>query len=187
MIRSYYDCSCCGKRILTDQYRTIKSPIVVKMLEARLCFDCAYWKNWLENPEANTVVISGSVYKVTGKFFTPSRRQARSKSIYFLYDVKDQEPCACTDLLFRGRIPEPIQKDLPDQYKLITRDEYIRLTTYEAECCLSKGCFDRYHCVWYNAQIAEPDGPWNKIPRRHTIGSEDCPSFVNKNELRNND
>ena len=30
----------------------------------------------------------------------------------------------------------------------------------------------------------ERDGPFNKIPANHTIGDENCPSFININELK---
>lgn len=32
--------------------------------------------------------------------------------------------------------------------------------------------------------LCERDGPFNKIPANHTIGDENCPSFININELK---
>lgn len=112
-------------------------------------------------------------------------QQARAKDLLFVIDVTANKVCACRDLILRGSIPVQFRSLLPDQYKFITKDEYSRVYRYNAEMCLSKGCFDRYHCIWYRPEFAEPDEAWNTIPENYIIGSEDCPSFVNKNGKRN--
>ncbi len=54
--------------------------------------------------------------------------------------------------------------------------------------CDFKGCLDRYHCIWFNPD-SEKDKkgkrkPYNKIPKKHRIGDEQCPRFFNKADVR---
>lgn len=185
MAHSFVTCSFCGKLEDLEAFRLTQSSLVSRMRAERLCFDCAYWKTWLENPEPDTVAISGRLYKMAQPFFFPNMQQARAKDLLFVIDATANKVYACRDLILRGSIPVQFRSLLPDQYKFITKDEYSRVYRYNAEMCLSKGCFDRYHCIWYRPEIAEPDEAWNTIPENYIIGSENCPSFVNKNGKRN--
>ena len=101
-----------------------------------------------------------------------------------MIDANEINVYACRDLVLRGTIPPQFRPILPDQYKFLTKDEYCRIYRYRGQMCLAKGCFDRYHCIWYRKEVAEPNGPWNTIPKNYVIGSEDCPSFVDKNGKR---
>lgn len=185
MAHSFITCSFCGKLEDLEAFRLIQSPLVTKMRAERLCFECAYWKRWLDKHESDTVVISGRLYKIVELLFQPNMCQARAKDLCFVIGANDNKAYACRGLALRGTIPPQFRHLLPDQYRFITREEYGRIYHYNAEMCLSKGCFDRYHCIWYRPDIAEPDEPWNTIPANYTIGSENCPSFVNKNGKRN--
>lgn len=185
MAHSYITCLCCGKREDLEAFRLIRNHLVGLMRAERLCFDCAYWKTWLSNPEPETVAISGKLYKIAEPIFRPNLQQARSKELSFLIDATKNEVFACRGLTLRGVIPAQFSQKIPDRYKFITKEEYKRVYHYQADMCISKGCFDRYHCIWYRPDIAEPTEPWNTIPQNYLIGSEDCPSFVNKNGKRN--
>lgn len=185
MAHTFITCSFCGKSEDLDKFSLIDNPLVEAMSEEQLCFECAYWKRWIANPEPNAIVIGNDLWVSVTPFVKPSTMQSRSKSLKFMVDLKSQEVFASSTLMLKARIPERFAAELPSSHKFITRDDYLRLSNFDAEMCLSKGCFDRYHCVWYNADIAEPDEPWNRIPSNYKIGSEDCPSFVNKNILHN--
>ncbi|MFW5502892.1 MAG: hypothetical protein ACOCO5_06425 [Segatella copri] len=185
MAHSFITCTLCGKREDLEVYRLLGLPLVARMRADKVCFDCAYWQAWLSNPEPDTVIISGKLYKHTEPFQISNLLQLRTKDMHFVIDATSNKAYTCRNLILRGAIPSQFQSVLPDQYKFITRDEYRRIYQYNAEMCLSKGCFDRYHCIWYRADIAEPDEPWNTIPNNYQVGSEDCPSFVNKNGKRN--
>lgn len=186
MAHTFITCSFCGKREDLEVYRVVNSPLVSKMRTELLCFECAYWLRWLKNPEPNTLVIDGQLWASVVPFEKPSLHRSRANEYKFVIDINTQEVFGSAALTLKGNIPERFAAQLPNQYKFITRDEYLRMNGYNAEMCLSKGCFDRYHCIWYNAAIAEPDEPWNNIPKNYKIGSEDCPSFVNKDVLYNN-
>lgn len=185
MAHTFITCSYCGKQEDLEAFRSIKNPLVSKMRNERICFDCAYWMNWLNNPEPGTVVISGKLYKLNTPFKRLPFRRTRARALKFVIKVGTKEIYAITDITFRGAIPERLSKMVPDQYKFITRDEYRRIVRFESEMCLSKGCFDRYHCLWYRADIAEPDEPWNIVPKDYQIGGENCPSFIDKYGIDN--
>lgn len=185
MAHSYITCSCCNKCEDLEAFRLINNALVAKMRAERLCFNCAYWKTWLANPESGTIVVSGKLYKLELPFFKPNLHQVRAKDLLFVIGINDNNAFASRGLVLRGTIPAVFQDTLKDQYKFISREEYSRIYQYNAEMCLSKGCFDRYHCMWYKPEVAEPDEPWNTIPPNYIIGSENCPSFVNKNGKRN--
>lgn len=185
MAHSFITCSCCGKSEDLEAFRSIDTPLVRKMRGGQLCFDCAYWQEWLDNPEPETIVISGKLYKMTKPFQISNLRQARAKDMFFVIEPNANKAYTCQGLILRGTVPAHFQQFLPDQYKFITKDEYCRIYRYNAEMCLSKGCFDRYRCIWYRADIAEPDEPWNTIPQNYQIGSENCPSFVDKDGKHN--
>lgn len=185
MAHSFITCSFCGKREDIEVFRRMQSPLVSKMRAEQLCFDCAFWKTWLSRPEPGTVVISGTVYKPSRPFEQGDLRKAKLPDTLYIIDAASNQAYFTRGLLSRGSIPPLFRKDIPDQYKFITRDEYRRIYHYGAGMCLSKGCFDRYRCIWYRADIAEPKCPWNTIPKDYIIGSELCPSFVDKNGKRN--
>lgn len=187
MAQTLITCSHCGKQEDIETFRRIQSPLVSMMRTEQLCFDCAYWINWMNCREPETLIISGSLYKLTQPLVKVGMRSTRSKKLQFIVNTQSQEASATAGLVLRGMIPIQFSKQLIDEYKFITAEEYRRLIGYNAEMCLSKGCYDRYHCHWYRADIAEPDEPWNTIPSNYVIGGECCPSFINKYGLRNND
>lgn len=186
MAHTIITCSVCGKEENLEVFRSIKNPLVSRMRNEQICFDCAYWTSWLNGPEPDTIVISGKLYKLTIPLKKLPLSKTRAKALQFLAKANTKDVYAVTDMVLRGTIPMRLSKLVPDQYKFITRDEYRRIIRFDAEMCLSKGCFDRYHCLWYRADIAEPDEPWNTIPNNYQIGGESCPSFVNKYGLTNN-
>lgn len=54
--------------------------------------------------------------------------------------------------------------------------------------CDFKGCLDRYHCLWFNPDSEkEKKGkrkPYNKIPKTHRVGDEQCPRFFNRADVK---
>lgn len=181
MAHSFIQCTYCGKQEDIEVFRLTKSPLVSKMRADKLCFECAYWMGWLKNREPETIVIDGQLFKMTNSLIQPNLIEARAKDLRFIMTVSSHKAFACRGLILRGTVPTQFQSILPDEYRFITKTEYASIYKFQAEMCLSKGCFDRYHCIWYRADIAEPDEPWNTIPQNYKIGSELCPSFVNKN------
>lgn len=187
MAHTFITCSNCGKQEDLEAFRSIKNPLVSKMRNKQICFECAYWMNQLSTPEPDTIIVSGKLYKLTMPLERLPLSKTRAKALQFIVRAGTKEVYAVTGMILRGVIPPRLSQLVQDQYKFITRDEYCRVIRFDAEMCLSKGCFDRYHCLWYRSDIAEPDEPWNIIPKDYQIGGERCPSFINKYKLYNND
>lgn len=85
--------------------------------------------------------------------------------------------------VFKAKVSPAFTELLPDQYRFISADTFFKIKEYCAPDCKSKGCFDRYHCYWYNVKLMEKYGPWNKIPKNYIVGSEMCESFINKEQM----
>ncbi len=187
MAHTYITCPYCGKQEDLEAFRAINNTLVSRMRNEQICFDCAYWMNRISNPEPDTIIVSGNLYKLTTPLERPPLRNTRAVALKFLVKVDTKDVYAVTNMILRGSIPTRLASLVPDQYKFITREEYRRVIGFNAEMCLSKGCFDRYHCIWYRTDIAEPDEPWNTVPNNYQIGDEHCPSFINKYGFNNND
>ena len=187
MAHTFITCSNCGKEEDMESFRSLNNPLVTKMRNEQLCFDCAYWMDKLLKPNPDTAIISGGLYKINGPFTRVPFRRTRAIDLQFVIEVNSTNVYATKDITLIGEIPIRLSQMVPDQYRFITREEYRRIIRFESDMCLSKGCFDRYHCLWYRADIAEPEEPWNKIPKDYQIGGECCPSFIDKYGININD
>ncbi len=180
-------CSHCGDLVNLEDFKALNTPMVSLMRKSRLCFGCAYWMTWIAENRLSAIIVDGGIWEPLEPLFMPTIKQAIGKSIKLLMEYSTRRIYGCNSIALRSKVPDKFVNELPDQYTFITFEQYRRIYNYDAEMCLSKGCFDRYQCFWYNAKIAEPNEPWNKIPKNYKIGSECCPSFVNKNDIyRNN-
>lgn len=157
------------------------------MREERLCFECAYWINYIANPDPNAIIASHKVIKQIEPFRYVNMTQARKKDMQFVIDLKTKQIYGCSGLIVRAEIPQAFWDKMPDQYKLISKDTYSRFYKFQAANCRAKGCYDRYHCWWYHPELVEGDTPWNKIPDNYVVGSELCPSFINKSQIYDTD
>lgn len=185
-------CSTCGKEIPPDLFFS-QSPIARRMRLKQMCFDCAFWDDYMENKQSDTYVISGGLYV----FFpltsdTWNKRKAKFRKFFYAHDMLTRTAVYSTSCQHITDIPEHIKQKFPDQYRFISKDVFERLTDRMCKECLAKGCWDRYWCYWYNKQKAERDTPWNTIPDYHKPGGEECESFINKETMytvntRNND
>lgn len=175
-------CSCCGKVIDLDHY-DIRKPSVKQMVQQNVCFECLFWKTYIDNPIAGTYIVNGKLM-----YFVPIRGWLRKstrlkKGIVYVRDMKTGEAVANMERQIIGTVPPTFKELLPDRYKFISLDVYERIHERQSEYCMMKGCYDRYHCLWYNPEIAEPDGPWNEVSSKHKVGDELCESFINKNTM----
>lgn len=175
-------CSCCGKTIDLDHY-DIRKPFVKRMVDENVCFECRFWKDYIESPTPDTCIVSGKLMN-----FTPIHGWLRKNSRYrtgmmYARDMQTGEAVANLERRVIGTVPTHFTQHLPDQYRWISVDTYERILERQSEWCMMKGCFDRYNCLWYNPEIAEPHGPWNEVSTKHEPGMELCESFINKQTM----
>jgi hypothetical protein len=178
-------CSNCGK---IEQQRMYYSESNIARLARlkTLCFDCAYWENYMQHPLAGTAVVSGGLW-----YFNPQKEVLYNKSrrtrkgIVLAHELKTGDVVYSTTYRLIAKIPKHIKTRLPDQYRFISEQTYSLLISRQCKECLAKGCWDRYYCFWYDAAKAEPNKPWNEVPSYHKPGDELCETFINKNEMYN--
>lgn len=166
-------CSCCGAVVDIDAY-VIRHRLFKRMKESSQCFACAFWHDIAENKKNGQEILNGHLY---------ASKKGRNKKLYRHILKNDGTVTTLTDAWYYGAIPEHLQSILPDSGRLITQKAYRIIKDNPHFQCHSKGCWDRYHCYWYNVQNMEMDGPWNVVPAEHKIGDELCESFINKENM----
>lgn len=175
-------CSYCGKEYCIGLYNR-KSDLRQKMREEGLCFDCAYWKDYIEHPSEDTAIVNGALYifkPITKRLL---KRDRKLKGMIFARNMTTGAIVGCREYRKITVVPERFRSALPDQFRTISEETYRQIDERPIPECLSKGCWDRYHCFWYNAKKAEPNKPWNEIPHYHKPGGEHCESFINKETM----
>lgn len=178
-------CKNCGRTV--DIYHfSGKYSLAQRIRQEQLCFDCLFWKDIIQNRPENTVVIDDGLWEYhpsADDFHKPDIRNTDYKCIY-----NPETRALRHSLRYRliGRIPKRFAADFPTEFRSVANEMYYRLQTYWCAQCNCKGCWDRYHCVWYDAAVMEPEGPWNRIPKSHVPGDEKCERFINKFTMYDN-
>lgn len=175
-----YNCSECGKEIFINDFDINKS--ITKFMEAnKLCHECAFWEQLIQNPNERAEIINGHYFIFLESVHFPDNLIAtRTNNGKEIYARKfDGTLLRSNNVCYYGKIPERfrnILKDTSDRISLIT---YTKLKSVGK--CNSIGCFDRYNCLCYqnNERI-----PFNKIPKNYKENFEECPSFVSKNNFK---
>ena len=175
-------CSNCGKTVTSINFNS-EAPLARLMRVESLCFDCAFWKDYITNPQPDTTIISGKLYAFHPIEQKPNRSQMKRKGIVFARNMQTGAIVSCTDYRYIANIPDTFKPQLPDHYRFISAETYSLIAERAIPECLAKGCWDRYHCFWYNTTKAEPHKPWNQIPHYHKPGDEQCESFINKDPM----
>lgn len=172
-------CSNCGK--VEPLICLTQSPIAQLIRKEKLCYECAFWMQYAKTPYKDGAIVNGCLYK-----FSPTHESTKRKCLknkFFAVDVWTKELVYSSQRpQFMAKVPARFKKQFPDKYKFISLRTYKILRERHNEC-LSKGCWDRYYCYWYNASKAEPSTPWNEIPHYHKSGGEGCESFIDKTTM----
>lgn len=172
-------CSKCGAEFDLSDY-SFDSPVATIMREGKLCHHCAFWKEILEYPEQPYVIVNGMVWIYGEKTFLTDNANNTLPAFIMRRDgsVEKINYPNCI-----GELPANIAIEYPDTARFIDFNSYKRIRARAGMSCRAVGCYDRYHCYWYNAEEREAKGAWNTVPDHHKVGSENCPSFVNKTTM----
>lgn len=178
-------CSRCGQTVKISRFNS-QAPMANLMRKETLCFDCAFWVNYTQHPMPDTHIIDGALYtfQPVADVLQYMKRRNTDK-IAFAYELETDTPVYSFVCKFITNVPNNFKEQYPDQFKFISKRTYVIMTGRVYKECLSKGCWDRYHCLWYNKQKAEPNKPWNDIPTYHQIGGEHCESFIDQETMYN--
>ena len=135
--------------------------------EGRKTYEEALWHWFFLEPGIRAFIAGRTIYG-----YEESKCVHGGKRFVYFKDNRKAVICAATWVL--GNAPPSIA----DNAMFITRQQYERLSIRSVQCNF-KGCFDRYHCHWYDLGN-EKDGAWNEIPQDWVIGDEKCESFTPK-------
>ena len=153
-------------------FRIDKSSVLAQEIrEGDETFEDVFW-SWFLKPGLKAFVFGGTAYG----YETAKRISQEHDRLVWLKSEKRAIVCLKTWVL--GRVPPSIA----DNAVFIGRQQFERLRERTVPCNL-KGCFDRYHCHWYDAGTENGD-PWNEIPQDWVAGDEKCESFVLKSLLK---
>lgn len=177
-----YECRLCGAEVSLLGY-VMKHDFTQTMLQDHLCSHCVYlqWvKDFLSN--ANEYEI------INGEVLIPGEKSIGTKSPkinrkYFIGKGNRFTSLPFPQVAFL--IPSEIRDLYPDTAIVVPYNTWRRMQAYGNLKCRAIGCFDRYHCFWYNAQEMEKNGPWNSVPDDHIIGDEACEAFLDKCSMYN--
>lgn len=173
-----YSCSCCGKTEWINQYAK-PSMLPDAMSEKQLCYECCYWEKICEETKRSRVLVhNGICYIAKSTRMRPLSYLSMYQGRHFYAVMYRTHTLVDTNHLIRvGKVPPQFKDRLPDNALFISLLSYKKLRA-DTFVCRAKGCYDRYRCLRYNS---ETEGtPFNKIPEDYEIGSEKCPSFVDK-------
>lgn len=175
-----YTCRHCGK--VTDLTRfDLQGEWAKYMWQKRLCFHCAYWDKFINTPDRYEIV-NGRIYEYGTPIFIVNTKSGRVRTRYIVH------PDHSIKRIHFSRFTEKVPKDwnIPNTGYIVSYETFRKISKRRNFQCRAIGCYDRYHCFFYNAEKMEPDGPWNEIPKTHKIGSEHCQSFINKDDIFTN-
>lgn len=174
-------CKLCGTTENLDEYNS-SAPMVQNMIDNHVCYSCAFWMQQIENPRPQQEVIGGHLYIVNPQVKRPDNaiKGMFGKEVYIRRF--DESLLKTNNIWHIGEIPKHFLEHYPDTANFLSLFVYQKLKNYPFKC-QAKGCWDRYHCIRYDLSN-EKNGPFNKIPDKYTVGSENCPSFINFNVLK---
>lgn len=177
-----YTCSLCGVPVDLEDYNK-KAQMTQAMKQDMVCFSCAYWSKQLNESNDLHQIIDGKLWIFnpwTSQEDKPAYPGHRGEPFYIMLNNKDVMRSNNVQLL--GDVPAYFKQSNPDTAQFITGKAYKIIKNHPFFKCQSKGCWDRYHCYWYD-ESNEINGPWNVIPQKHKIGDECCEIFLNKTEV----
>jgi len=174
-------CECCEKKVRDHSFNP-DSKVYQKMISECLCYECAYWKNLIENWKETYIVIDHVLYD-----FQPSQVDRANICLGSngrnYYALINGQAIYSNDVWVKGMVPERFRDKIPNMGFFITQKTYEILRS-RTSVCKSKGCYDRYHCLLYDHRNEYKSGPYNIIPRTWVAGNENCKFFVDIRSIR---
>lgn len=176
-----FKCNLCHREDDLDGY-IVNNAITQIMQERQVCFQCAFWMDKIAHPCEGTEIIGGHYYIVYPFVKRPENVLKGSYGKEFYIRKFDGTLLKSNNVWYQGEIPEHFRDQYPNTANFLSLLTYMRLLK-DNHKCYAKGCWDRYHCVRYDLSC-ESGSPFNIVPKKHVIGNEKCPSFININKLK---
>lgn len=189
LLNSKYNCSLCGKPVYRfNMSKTMKYAIAME--KEHICWECAYWKKFLNTPHDDMDVISGSCYRIFPFIEKEDRRVEQilgggGKKTYYILR-RNGECFRSNDVWWINVIPSKYRLQLKPTAWWVTKNFWKSLKR-SMHKCKAVGCMDRYHCYRYQYQLEFDKEPYNHVPKDWIVGSEHCPAFLNLKDIKDYD
>ena len=178
-------CSSCGKRILDFGF-VDDSPIYKLMSESGMCYECAYWKDFIENKPDNLEIIEGKCYHfLREQYKTPMMTLGMEGKMRYILR-RNGDVAKSNDVWLINEVPLKYRDQLPNTAWWIKSRAYYKLERWDFKC-RSKACMDRYHCYRFDYKNELGKEPYNFPPLDWITGDEHCRDFVNLLDIRGYD
>lgn len=179
-----YNCKLCGNQENPDDFCNENNRVVETMLKQHVCFNCAFWMNIINSQAPPGQIIIGHTYYIAHPYVKRPLNRIKGNNGKEMYiRIFNGELIKSNNVWCKGEIPEQFREQLPDTANFLSLMTFQKLANNNHKC-YARGCWNRYHCIRYNMDC-EKDGPFNTVPQSYIIGSDECPSFINKTELKN--
>lgn len=186
VLKHKHTCSRCGKRYFTYNMYT-NSEIYRLMEQKHLCWECAYWEQFIMVPPDHLEVIGNQCYQIFPFVESPDMFQILGGGGKIRYLLKRDGTCSkVNDIWWLNTIPWQYQQQLKSTGWWVTKKFYERFIRMKKPCT-AKGCLDRYHCYRYQYQQEFGTAPYNKMPLDWIVGDEHCPAFLPLKEIKDYD
>lgn len=181
-------CKKCGKEFFFFNIAEYM-PICKKMVKEHLCWECAWWENFMKSPPKYLEIVGDQCYQVYP--YVPKEEDTQDailggqgKTRYLL--KKNGDCIMSNDVWWIASIPQKYQLQLPPTGWWTTQHYYNSLNR-SSRRCIAKNCMDRYHCYRYNYQREFYDPPTVYPPHDWNVGDEHCPAFLPLKEIKDYD
>lgn len=175
-------CTHCGKEIAKNNQPT-KGAISKIMQNTGMCYECAYWTNFMDSPPPYLEIIGGTCYNVCPMAKRVPNAMLGSKNTKYILR-KDGSVERSNDIWNLGDVPLSFRNKLRDTAYWVDKRIYDRLKDFGLRRCKAKGCMDRYHCLQFDYRIEFDEGPYNIVPITWIVGDENCKDFINMLKIR---
>ena len=186
VLKHKHVCTKCGKTYFA--YNMYSNSVVVKIMEQKqVCWECAYWENFIMTPPDHLEVIGNRCYQIFPYVEKTDVFQILGGGGETGYFLKKDGTCApVNDVWWINVIPWQYQQQFQPTGWWVTRNFYRKYMRMRKPCT-AKGCLDRYHCYRYQYQQEFGKEPYNIVPKDWVVGDERCPAFLPLSEIKGYD
>lgn len=178
---SLFPCTRCGRMVDISLFRPGTQHLQA-MCRNKECFECSFWRYMSEHLPVNSIVVDGEL--IVPQFVEDNPFTAIIKRPRYIV-TESGHTIKANNVVSYGMVPEYFAETFPTTAHYVSHKLYRTMSGFEGTKCRKRGCYDRYHCFFYDISIEAAHGPWNEIPKDYQPGWEDCPSFINKHTIFN--
>lgn len=173
------ECSMCGRKYSTFAFDD-SSRLFRIMQNRNVCYKCAFWQDIIDNRPEHLEIVRGIAYRFLPYQYERLPNYILGNGGRVMYILgRDGIAKKSNDVWEIGEVPQHFREKLPNTAYLVDKNIYTRSQRRVSLSCNKVGCFDRYHCYFYDYKQEYETGPYNKVPKDWTVGGEKCPTFIN--------